>query len=184
MKWILALAALLTVNVGVAAPPAHRFTVVDFEEFPHDGEMQGAGDLLITQGFVLRYSPAAGEPYPVGFTTVGPSWRYNGRSAAMIANSCGAQVEMTAIDNNPFDLQAIALAPVNGDGPVSIRFVGTDVNGQQRDVRIELDVARGWQMVRFPGFFNRLSRVVWYQGDCLQNKPHMFDDIVVRPAKH
>lgn len=175
MKWTVALASMLMMNLSHAKP-----ITLDFEELEHAAELQGTGDQLISKGYLFRYFPAAGEPYPVGFQTVGPTWRYNGRSAAVNPNSCGATVLMTGLDNNPFDLQAIDLAPLNGDPDVSVRFEGTTVYGEKVVLSVELRVDRGWQRIRFPGQFNRLTSVSWQQGDCLVNKPHMFDNISVR----
>jgi hypothetical protein len=46
---------------------AHAVTLT-FEEFPHQDELQGAGSLIHSKGYTLAYTPAAGEPYPTGFS--------------------------------------------------------------------------------------------------------------------
>ena len=129
------------------------------------------------------YTPAAGEPYPVGLQIVGPSWRFNGRSAALNSNSCSSTVEITAIDNNPFELDTIDLAPLNGDVDVSVQFEGTTVHGEKVAYAVRLDPAKRWQRVKLPNDFRRVASVRWQQGDCLVNKPHMFDNVRVRPSK-
>lgn len=157
-------------------------TNITFEEFPHTDELQGAGNLLQSKGFNLAYAPAAGEPYSVGFTTVGPSWRFNKRSAAMVANSCGATTTLTAQDNNPLTLTAIDLAGLNGDTDVTVTFVGITAEGKTVQHHVKLSRHPGWQTIDFPHTFKNLQRVTWVQGDCIINKPHMFDNIHLHPS--
>ena len=158
--------------------------VIDFEEFPHEDELQGAGDIIFSKGYQLTYAAAPDEPHPVGFTTVGPSWPYNGRSAALIANSCGATTTLTAQDNNPFTLKSIDLAGVNGDTEIFVAFTGVTISDKIVQKVIKLHNQEGWKTISFPPKFQNLSSVTWVQGDCIANPPHMFDNIDVFPTDH
>ena len=175
----LALAALF----GGACLPAQA-VVIDFEDLPHADELTGAGTIYFSKGFTLSYAPAPGEPYPVGFTTVGPSWRFNGRSAALTANSCSATTTLVAGDNNPVTLKAIDLAALNGPGgnPISVTFVGLTSNGTTVQETIELGGKKTWKKYNFPHTFKNLQSVTWTQGDCSVIPPHMFDNIRVSPS--
>lgn len=153
--------------------------LLTFEELPHEQELQGAGDIVVSKGFILQYAPAPAEPYPVGFTTVGPSWRFNGRSTALIANSCSAITTLTAQDSKPITLRSMDLAPVNGDRNVSISFQGTTTTGFFVQKHVELRSNRTWQTINFPATFRNLTQVQWVQGDCIINPPHMFDNIQI-----
>lgn len=152
-------------------------TVIDFEEFPHGDELQGAGSVISSKGYSFYYAPAADEPYPVGFFIVGPAWRYNPGSAALLSNSCLAETTLKADDNNPFDLLSIDLAELNGDGVSSVTFVGVNANGETVKEAIRLNGRTGWQRFHFPKSFSHLMSVKWLQGDCLTNFPHMFDNV-------
>ena len=78
--------------------------LLTFEEFPHADDLQGAGDSFLSRGYLFTYTPAPGEPYPVGFFAVGPSWQYNRASTAIMANSCSAVTKMVSNDAKPFNL--------------------------------------------------------------------------------
>jgi len=137
---------------------------------------------LYLNGFVFKYAPAAGEPYPVGFFSVGAQWRYNGRSTALLANSCSATTTLTAQDNNPITLSSIDLAEHNGDAAVSVTFEGMTVDGEVVSKTVRLKERRVWETVHFPNTFKNLRFVRWTQGDCLVNPPHMFDNVKVHPT--
>ncbi len=172
-------ATLLTLIVSTSI----HAELLTFEELPHEQELQGAGDIVVSKGFILQYAPAPAEPYPVGFTIVGPSWRFNGRSTALIANSCSAITTLTAEDSNLITLKSMDLAPVNGDKNVSISFQGTTSEGFFVQKHVELKNHRTWQTINFPGTFKNLTQIQWVQGDCLINPPHMFDNIQIYHAK-
>lgn len=145
-------------------------------------EMQGIGNDIFLKGYRLAYVAAPGEPYPVGFTAVDKSWRFNGRSVAIVANSCGATTTLTRDDNNPFSAEAIDLAPLNGDEKVRVRFRGVTPEGQQVEHVVSNKAAR-WRTVDFPREFESLNSLTWWQGDCVANPPHMFDNIRVGTAR-
>jgi len=174
----------LLLLAAAAASPAYAITL-DFEELPHGDELQGAGNIVSTKGFVLVYAPAANEPYPVGFTTVGPSWQFNTGSASLMANSCSALTTLTAEDYHAFNLASIDLAEANGpgsSGPVII-FEGTTVTGGHVYQTVKLDNLLGFQRLHFSHKFTGVTSVSWLQGDCIQDPPHMFDNIYIK-TKH
>ena len=170
----------LALGLMGAAPAAA--VVLTFEELPHDGELQGAGSTVLSKGYTLQYTPAPGEPYPVGFATVGPTWRFNGRSAALAANSCSATTRLSADDNNPLTLVSIDLAGLNGDTKVAVTFVGITSEGATVQRSIQLRDQAGWQRFFFPATFHKLQSVSWTQGDCIDNFPHKFDNVLVFPT--
>jgi hypothetical protein len=167
--------------VVVASLPTQA-AMLTFEELPHSDELQGAGNTVFSKGYLLTYAPAPNEPYPVGFTTVGPTWQFNKRSAALAANSCSATTTLTAQDNNPFTLESIDLAELNGDADVSVAFSGITSSGETVQKLVLLRDRKTWQRMKFPESFRNLQSVAWLQGDCIANFPHMFDNIRVFPS--
>lgn len=155
--------------------------VIDFEEFAMPDELQGAGNKVSSKGFTFFYTPALGEPYPVGFHFVGPAWRYNvGGSTALLANSCSALTVLQSDTNTPFSLTSIDLAEVNGAGPVAnVVFEGTTFSGQVVSHAVNVDGLVGVQRVNFPQYFSNLKSVKWLQGDCYVNKVHQFDNVAI-----
>ncbi len=166
----------------IAAAAPSQAAVLTFEELPHEYELQGVGNTVFSKGFVLQYAPAPDEPYPVGFTSVGQMWRFNGRSTALTANSCSATTTLTAQDNNPITLVSLDLAELNRDSDVSVSFEGLTSEGQLVRKSVNLRDRRIWQTVLFPPSFHRLQYLRWWQGDCINNQPHMFDNIRVYPS--
>ena len=167
-----------TLALAATCVPASA-ALLTFEDLPHEYELQGVGDAVYAQQFVIQYAPAAGEPYPVGLFSVGKMWRFNGRSTALVANSCSATVTLKADDNNPVSLVSIDLAELNGDPDVRVDFEGVTTDGQIVQHGWNLNSRRVWQTVYFPFTFRRLQYVRWTQGDCIVNKPHMFDNVRV-----
>lgn len=174
----LAFAMASLVGVSTSADAA----ILTFEDLPHDYELQGVGDVIFSKGFTLQYTPAPGEPYPVGFMSVGSMWQFNGRSTALAANSCSATTTLRAEDNNPITLVSMDLAELNGDTDVSVSFEGVTSEGLVVQKTIELKNRRVWQTVHFPNSFKNLQFVRWTQGDCILNKPHMFDNVRIQPS--
>lgn len=165
----------------VGAQSAQALTVLGFQDLTcaKTQELCGAGDVYSARGFTLQYAPAEGEPYPVGFTAVGKTWRYNVKgSIGLLADSCGATVTMTSTKGVPFAMFMIDLAESNGDSPVGVTFVGIKTDGASVQKSVQLDGKPGWQRVLMPPSFTSLNSVTWTQGDCVDNKPHMFDNIV------
>ncbi len=156
--------------------------IIDFEDLPHSDELTGAGTIYSSKGFTLTYGPAADESYPVGFTTVGPSWKFNGRSAAFEANNCNATTTLTSNDNNPMTLKSIDLAAVNGDKNVAVDFIGIKADGSTVQETFQLVGKNVWKKYHLPRGFKNLQSVMWTQGDCINNPPHMFDNIHVTPT--
>lgn len=170
------IAALFVAIIGFTCSPALA-VVIDFEDLPHADELQGAGNSYTSNGFTLTYAPAVNEPYPVGFTTVGPSWQYNRRSAAFTANSCSATTTLTSDTSRPFSLESIDLAALNGDKGIVVEFVGTTVDGTTVKETFHLVGKNVWKKYQLPGEFRNLISVLWTQGDCIVVPPHMFDNI-------
>lgn len=177
MKRGLSVLSLLAAAVTFSAPvSAARIT---FEEFAHGDELMGVGDIVHSKGFVFSYAPAPDEPYPVGFHAVGAVWPYNGRSTALVANSCSATTTLRAEDNNPISLESIDIAGLNGDDNFVVRFAGLTQDGQQVQQDVQLSGRRQWHRVLLPTHFRHLREVSWLQGDCIENPPHMFDNVRV-----
>lgn len=156
--------------------------VITFEDLPHEYELQGVGDDVFTSGYRFNYMAAPDEPYPVGFHSVGSMWAYNGRSTALLANSCSAVTTLTADDNNPLTIDSIDLAPVNGDKESTVTFEGVRTDGSVVSRAFRMRGGPGWRTFIFPTTFANLQSVKWTQGDCIVNYPHMFDNVVVRRA--
>jgi len=169
---------LASLSIGTSVQAA----VLTFEDLAHEEELQGVGDVLFSNGFVLQYAPAPGEPYPVGFFSVGSIWQFNARSTALAANSCSSTTTLTSEDNNPITLVSIDLAELNGDKNVSVSFEGVTSEGTVVRKNVKLKDRRTWQTVKFPDSFRNLQFVRWIQGDCINNPPHMFDNIRVYPT--
>jgi len=174
---------LVGLTLAVVTSPASA-VVLNFEDLPHEYELQGVGDEISANGYTLYYAPAAGEPYPVGFTAVGQSWRFNkGGSTAVVADSCSALTTLTADDHTAMTLASIDLAESNGDAGVHAHFVGVTVQGKIVQAEFRLNGKVGWQTFHFPNSFRNLQSVAWAQGDCIVNPPHMFDNVRVSPTK-
>jgi len=180
-KCFIRTAALFIAIIGFTCNPALA-VVIDFEDLPHADELQGAGNSYTSKGFTLTYAPAVNEPYPVGFTTVGPSWQYNRRSAAFTANSCSATTILTSDNSKPFMLDSIDLAALNGDKGIVVEFVGTTVEGTTVIETFHLVERNVWKKYQLPREFRNLISVTWTQGDCIVMPPHMFDNIHVTPS--
>ena len=174
--------ALVAAVAIVGGQHAHALAVLDFQNLTcaKTQELCGAGDTYTASGFTLQYAPAADEPYPVGFTAVGKLWRFNVKgSISLEANSCSATTTLTSTKGVNFSLLSIDLAEVNGDSPSSLTFIGTKSDGSQVTKSVKLDGKVGWQRVQLPRTFTNVNSVTWAQGDCIINKPHMFDNILV-----
>lgn len=179
------LAAGAVVLCGHAAAGVLNFEDVLYAQWRSSQEMWGLGNEIYTRGYWLRYEPAAGEPYPVGFFAYSGRWRYTyANTIAVGANSCAARTTLTAEDNNPFDLISIAVQEMNGPGdvPAQVTFVGVTSGQEVVTHSVTLNNTPDWETVTFPPAFRSLQYVSWLQGDCTSNPPHMFDDIVVMPS--
>jgi hypothetical protein len=155
--------------------------MIDFEEFAQPQELWGAGKTISSKGFTFTYTPAPGEPYPVGFHFVGTSWRFNvGGSIALVANSCSASTILRSDTNTPFTLNAIDLGELNGPGQVTnVVFEATTATGQVVSYAVNVDGQTGVQHISFPQYFNNLTAVKWLQGDCLISPPYLIDNVAV-----
>lgn len=158
--------------------------VIDFEEFAQPDELRGAGNAVSSKGFTFAYTPAPGEPYPVGFHFVGASWIYNvGGSTALLANSCSALTVLQSDTNTPFSLTSIDLAEVNGPGLVAnVVFEATTASGQVLSHAVNVDGQAGVQRINFPQYFSNLTSVKWLQGDCYINPVHQFDNVTINES--
>jgi hypothetical protein len=83
---------------------------------------------------------------------------------------------MTTEDLTPFVVKAIDLAPLNGDLSAEVTFVGTTLGGARFSDRVTLRT--GWKHYVLPNSYSYLQKLEWQQGDCIGNKPHIFDDLV------
>ncbi len=168
---------MLAATAAVAGPRVE----LTFEEFPHADDLQGSYQVLsVASGYQFLYAPAPGEPYPVGLQIVGPTYLYNKNgSAAVNPDTCAASVTLNRPDGLPFALKRISLSSLNGDLPVSVTFTGTTTGNEQVVHTVKIRHGDQWERFHFPDTFAHLSQVVWYQGDCVVNRPHMFDDVVL-----
>lgn len=171
--------AVAAASLAFASMAAHSITL-DFEELPHADELQGVGDVVSSKGLVLSYAPAPGEPYPVGFQSVGATWRFNERSTALMANSCSAVTTMVAKNGRLMKLVSIDLDEANGDDHAEVTFEGTTADDSIVTHSVRLNGKSKWQTVRFPESFRQLKSLAWKQGDCINNPPHMFDNLQLR----
>jgi hypothetical protein len=170
---------LAVLAAGMIATTAAQAVNLGFEDLPHDGEMQGVGDIVAAKGFILTYAPAPGEPDPVGFHSVAKSWRFNGRSTALNSNSCSSVVTLRSQTNLPFRLRSIDLAALNGDKDVVVSFLGITADSQYLRTTLLLAPNTVWKTYKLPETYTNLLEARWIQGDCIINLPHMFDNIRV-----
>ncbi|MBW8829629.1 MAG: hypothetical protein JF606_09395 [Burkholderiales bacterium] len=171
-----------TLAIAGFATPAVQAARLTFEELPHADELTGVGPIVQSKGFILTYNPAPGEAYPVGFMSVGPSWRFNGRSTALLSNSCTSIVTLRADTNVPITLHSIDLAPNNGDEGAAVTFLGLKTDNTYVRTTIVLSPKAVWKTYRLPDTFSNLQEARWVQGDCFINPPHMFDNVRVHPT--
>ncbi len=171
----------LALACGLSAPGAWaQSTVLDFEDLAcaRTQDSCEVGDQYMAKGFALRYTPAVDEPLAAGLTAVGPAWKFNKRgSVALSIRSCEAQATLMANDNGSFNALSIELAEVNGDGPSTVSFVGLHDDGTEVRQTMKLDGKAGWQKFTFAAGFRKLASLQWTQGDCLNVRPHMVDNI-------
>jgi hypothetical protein len=154
--------------------------VLDFEDLAcaRSQDSCEVGDQYMAKGFALRHVPAVDEPMAAGLTAVGPASKANKKgSVALSIRSCGAQASLMANDNSSFGVASIELAEVNGEGPVSVAFVGQRDDGTEVRQTMKLDGKPGWQKFSFGAGFRKLASLQWTQGDCLSVQPHMVDNI-------
>lgn len=184
MMFVRVVQALFSVTTIAAAQVCHSATL-DFEdiECAKTAELCGAGDIYVSKGFTLTYAPAFGEMYPTGFQAVGKLWQFNRKgSTAMNTNSCSATATLVANDNNPFTIYSIDLAELNGDGPGTAVLTGNRSDNTQVIVTFKLNRRTGWQRFSLPFRFQNLTSLVLTQGDCVNNMPYMYDNIIVKPS--
>lgn len=175
----------LAVLVMAFASSPLMASMVNFEQVYAKDELQGAGNEIISKGFVFSYAPAPGEPYPVGFQYVGRVWRFNPGTTSVNPNSCSATATLTAENGGTFSLYSMDLAELNGDEVVSVTFEGTTASGAHVYQAFQLDGKIGFQNFKFDESFEHLQSVSWLQGDCIENMPHMFDNVAVEAdVKH
>ena len=130
-----------------------NFEDVLYAQWRSTQEIWGVGPEIYSKGYVLRYAPAPGEPYPTYFFAMGPKWSYNYRNTIAInANSCSASVTLVAQDNNPFNLQSIDLQELNGveSVGVSVTFTGYTSGQQTVTHSVTLNGTTDWETVEFP----------------------------------
>lgn len=170
---------------GLAGMQLAQAVVLDFEDLTcaRTQPICNVGSVYASKGYTLRYAPAPDDERPVGFHAIGKLWAPNvGGSTAMLANSCNASTTLTAQSGKPFSVLALDLAEANADAPATVEFIGTKTDGTQVRMNAPLDGKPGWQRVVFPSAFYNLKTLTWVQGDCISNKSHMFDNILVMPG--
>jgi hypothetical protein len=154
-------------------------TVITFQDLSSPDELVGIGTTYSSQGYTFSYEPTPDELYPVGFMAVGPSWRYNTGTTALLANSVLALTTLTSDTNQPFTLKSIDLAETNGPGPVTVVFQGTTANGTHVSQEFTLDGETGFQKFTFHRRFSNLKSVTWLQGDNVTNNVYMIDNVKI-----
>ncbi|MEY4765869.1 MAG: hypothetical protein RI907_2542 [Pseudomonadota bacterium] len=168
---------------GLLASGAQAGTVtLDFEDLTcaRSQAQCEVGDQYTARGFALRYSPAEDEPLAAGLVGVGTAWKANRKgSLALSIRSCDTQVSLMANDNQPFSLLSIDLAEMTGEGPTAVTFRGLKEDGSEVRQTFKLGPKPGWQRYTFDAGFRGLNSVQWAQGDCLNQRPHMVDNLVL-----
>ncbi|MBI2731789.1 MAG: hypothetical protein HYX44_00250 [Aquabacterium sp.] len=175
----------LVVLASLTGAQAAQAVVLDFEDLicARTQPTCHVGSVYASKGYTLRYAAAPDDDHPVGFQAIGKLWTPDaGGSTAMLANSCNASTVLTAQSGKPFSVLALDLAEANADAPVTVEFIGTKTDGTQVRMNAPLDGKPGWQRVVFPSAFYNLKTLTWLQGDCISNKSHMFDNILVMPG--
>ena len=145
-------------------------------------DLSGPLPTYSSHGYTFFYTPAPGEPFPVGLFVAGRWWPFNDGTYALYANSDNALTTLKRDDGRPFALVAMDLAELNGarsDLPAIVAFQGVTATGGAVSIEIALDNITGFQQVYFPNEFSNLLYVQWQQGDNVTNNPHMFDNVVV-----
>lgn len=176
-----AVLGLMALTSAVAA----QATVLDFESWrcARSQPVCHVGNSYLAQGYTLSYTPAPEDEHPVGLQVVGRLWAPNaGGSVAMLANSCRAVTTLRADGGRPFSLLTMDLAEANGDAPATVAFTGRKSDGTQVSWRLTLDGRPGWQRIVLPSRLYNLVALSWEQGDCVDNKSHMFDNLLVMPG--
>lgn len=171
--------------IGLMGSQSACATVLDFENIvcARTQPICNVGTRYAAKGYSLSYTPAADDERPIGFHAIGKLWAPNvGGSIAMLANTCNAATTLTADSGKPFSMLALDLAEANADSPSVVDFVGTKSDGTQVRMTATLDGKPGWQRVVLPSVFYNLVSLTWVQGDCINNKSHMFDNILVMPG--
>ncbi len=154
--------------------------VLDFEDLgcARSQDSCEVDDQYMAHGFALRHVPGVDEPMATGLMAVVPAWKSNKKGrVALSIRSCGAQASLMANDNSSFGVASIELAEMNGEGPVSVVFVGQRDDGTEVRQTMSLDGKPGWQKFTFNSGFRKLASLQWTQGDCLTVQPHLVDNI-------
>lgn len=174
----------MSLGLIACAPLAHA-AVLDFEDLvcAKNQSICNVGEVYRAKGHVLSYAPAPEDEHPVGFHVVGRQWAPNGGgSIAMLANSCNATTTLASQTGKPFSVLTMDLAEANADSPARVTFTGLKTDGTTVRLAVNLDGKPGWQRIVLPGTFYNLMSLQWVQGDCIDNKSHMFDNILVMPG--
>ena len=174
----------LAAGLAVCAPLAQA-AVLDFEDMvcARSQPICNVGEVYRAKGYVLSYAPAPDDEHPIGFHVVGRQWAPNvGGSIAMLANSCNAITTLASQAGKPFSVLTMDLAEANADSPSRVTFTGLKTDGTTVRLAVNLDGRPGWQRIVLPGTFYNLISLQWVQGDCVDNKSHMFDNILVMPG--
>ena len=145
------------------------------------GDLAGVGPTYSSRGYTFSYTPAPGEPFPVGFAVAGPFWPFNDGTKALAINSDNGSATLKRDDGRSFALAAIDLAELNGPSelPTIVLFQGMTASGALVSSEFTLDNQTGFQRFHFPDGFKDLLYVQWQQGNNVTNNVHMFDNVVV-----
>ncbi len=87
----------------------------------------------------------------------------------MTDDSCSATTTMVAVDNNPFNLNSVALSNHNGQTAFSATFVGTTADAKTVTKTFEANDKKKWQRFEFLETFRNLHDVVSTEGDCVND---------------
>jgi hypothetical protein len=160
--------------------------LLTFEELHPQFELNEVGQTYSAVGYTFFYAPAPNEPFPTALYDAGRSWRFNDGTTAMFANSDNASVTLKRDDGQPFAMVALDLAELNGGGasPVArVEFEALTSSGTMITHTIEMDNQTGFQRFFMPSAFRDVTVVRWSQGDNVTNAPHMFDNVLLMPAR-
>jgi hypothetical protein len=179
LKVFIAVALLFTAQSALAQ-------LLNFEELHPKFELNEVGQTYGAVGYTFFYAPAPDEPIPTALYYAGRMWRFNDGSTALFANSDNASVTLKRDDGRPFAMVALDLAELNGGGasPLArVDFEALTSSGITVTHTIEMDNQTGFQRFFMPPTFRDVTVVRWFQGDNVNNAPHMFDNVLLMPNR-
>ena len=152
-------------------------------------EVHGDGPvLLLTHGFSATSQMWKGQIDPLAPHFKVVTWDMRGHGQSDYPADPAAYSEEATVADMAALLDAVGAkeAIVGGlslGGYMSLAFHRTHPNRVRALLMaVNLDGKPGWQRVMLPATFYNMMSLQWVQGDCVDNKSHMFDNILVMPG--